>query len=76
MQVNQSVQTENDRMDEVEVSYCNAQPSVSSTKQAEPRKLCSLIDKIELLCNDSHKRYLPPSCEASLKQTKFTRSND
>ena len=72
MQAFQSAHTTQDKMDVVGASNCNVQPPVSSTNQTEPKNLCSLIDKIELLCSDSHKRYSPPTNEASIKHTKST----
>lgn len=75
MQACQSDQANADKMDEVEAPYTSVQPPVPSNYQPEPRKLSSLINKIELLRSDSHKRYLPVCCEAYLKYTKTTHTD-
>lgn len=76
IQACQSDQANTDKMDEVEAPYTSVQPPAPSGNQPEPRKLSSLINKIELLRSDSHKRYLPACCEAYLKHNKTTHTDE
>ena len=71
-----SDQANADKMDEVEAPPTAVQQPTPPIKQAEPKKLSSLINKIELLCSDSHKRYLPACCEAYLKHNKSTHTDE